>query len=337
MKHIAALISSVLLASSVASAFEGKGSFMPPNNLHLQDKMNGGEGITEEQFNAVMDRAEAIYKPIIAKMGATLSMERRWSDNTVNAYADQPTPTKWVVHMFGGLARRSEVTEDGFAMVVCHELGHHIGGYPYVESWAANEGQSDMYATGACASKLFADNLELSFAAQDSLPAEMIEKCDRNHPPEGRDVCYRAIAAGKSLGDLLGALKNQKVNFNTPDTRVVTRTNNKHPDAQCRLDTYVASALCGSSTWDYDLIPGKSFANRNSFQAQTEAFAHSCTTGEGARPRCWFAALTADSPAPEPAPSCPLGNDALCEAVCKINPEMPWCAESDHDHDHDHY
>ena len=31
--------------------------------------------------------------------------------------------------MYGGLARRAEVTEDGFAMVLCHELGHHVSLY----------------------------------------------------------------------------------------------------------------------------------------------------------------------------------------------------------------
>ena len=30
--------------------------------------------------------------------------------------------------MFGGLAGHETITTDAFALVACHELGHHIGG-----------------------------------------------------------------------------------------------------------------------------------------------------------------------------------------------------------------
>ena len=69
--------------------------------------------------------------------------------NTVNANASQRGRT-WIVNMYGGLARRPEITPDGFAMVLCHELGHHMGGFPFVSGWAANEGQSDLFATLSC-------------------------------------------------------------------------------------------------------------------------------------------------------------------------------------------
>jgi hypothetical protein len=320
MRKIRMIVSSALLVSSAAFAFEGQRTFMPPNKLHLEAQ--DGAGISEAQFNAVIDRAEAIYKPLFTKFGATLSIDRRWSDETVNASADQAGNT-WRVNMYGGLARRGEVTEDGFAMVLCHEIGHHIGGYPYVQDWAANEGQSDIHATGACAAKMFAVNEELSFAAQENLPEEMKAKCDAHHADAtGRDICYRSMVAGKSLADLLAALGNTKANFETPDTTVVSKTNNSHPAAQCRLDTYVAGALCGASKWDYNLIPGKSFPKRNSMDAQKEAYDHSCETGEGARPKCWFAALTTD---PAPGGDCPLGDEALCTLICQIDPSQPWC------------
>jgi hypothetical protein len=261
-------------------------SFMPPNNLD-DEELTGG--LNEQQFNAVIDRVEAVYQPIVKAMGATLTVERRWNDETVNAFADQLTPTKWEVHMFGGLARRPEVSEDGFAMVMCHELGHHLGGYPFYQGDVmSNEGQADVHATGACASKVFAVDAALSQKAFDTLPASMKAKCNAAHSTiRGRDVCYRAVVAGKSLGDLLAALEGKKVGFDTPDTSVVSATNDEHPAAQCRLDTYVLSALCGNAKWDYTLIPGKSFQDNNGTAAQSEAFAHSCLS---VRPKCWFAA-----------------------------------------------
>ena len=292
MRKLVSLIFSMLLVSSAANASEGSCNYMPPNNLDKEDSVASWAGITQDQFNAVIDRAVAIYEPLIKGFGGKLIINRRWSDSTVNASALQ-TGSRWEVNMYGGLARRAEVTEDGFAMVLCHEIGHHIGGYPYVQGWASNEGQSDMHATGACATKLFTKNQNLADTAGYGLPDDMIAKCDEKHATaEARDICYRAVVAGKSLGDLLAALGGgQEIGYDTPDTRVVKRTNNAHPQAQCRLDTYIASALCGSEKWDYSLIPGKNAASRNSKAAQDEAYAHSCVEGEGARPKCWFAQL----------------------------------------------
>ena len=47
------------------------------------------------------------------------------------------------------------MTPDGFALVLCHELGHHLAGNPRVQAWAANEGQSDYFSTQSCARELW--------------------------------------------------------------------------------------------------------------------------------------------------------------------------------------
>jgi hypothetical protein len=266
-------------------------NFMPENNLDQEISLNADAGLTQEQFNKVISDTEKVYQPIFKKFGVSLKVEKHWRDNTVNAYAQQNSPTEWEVHMFGGLARRPEVTQDGFALVLCHELGHHLSGFPFVTDWAANEGQSDMHATGACAQKIFTDNTQLSLIADDVVPDLLKKKCDLNFKTaKSRDICARSLAAGKSLATLLAVLKHEKVSFDTPDTSVVNVTDNEHPAAQCRLDTFVAAALCGASKWDYDLIPGKDL-DHESLEAQTEAFNHSCPDGEGSRPKCWFAAL----------------------------------------------
>ena len=77
----------------------------------------------------------------------------------MNAFAKQGAST-WEVHMYGGLARHQAVTADGFALVVCHELGHHLGGAPQKVDWfgrlrwASNEGQADYWGTAKCFRKL---------------------------------------------------------------------------------------------------------------------------------------------------------------------------------------
>lgn len=319
LNKIFVLLASLALSSSALAAQ----TFMPTNKLNLKDNLEAAGGITEAQFNAVIDRALEHYAPIFEQFGATLTVERLWSDSTVNASAEQPTASLWRVNMYGGLARRPEVTEDGFAMVLCHEIGHHLGGYPFVQAWAADEGQSDLYATGACAFKIFQANFSLSQKAVSALPDTLKSKCDANHAADvDRDICYRAIVAGKSLADLLGALGGTSVGYETPDASTVSRTNHAHPAAQCRFDTYAAGAYCGASKWDHALIPGKEMDDHNSVEAQTEAYDHSCESGDGARPRCWFAPVDGDGPAPA---ECPIADPAMCDLLCKFDPSQPWC------------
>jgi len=182
---------------------------------------------------------------------------------------------------------------------------------------ATDETTSD----AASAMKMFTTNFELSQRAEAELPQAIKDKCKADRPENEQDNCQRAMLAGKALADLLGALGGETVNFDTPDTSTVTRTNNEHPAAQCRLDTYVAGALCGAKTWDYGFIPGKGQAQHNSMAAQAEAYQHSCETGDGARPKCWFAALTTDPTGGE----CPFGDQSICDLLCAFDPTQPFC------------
>jgi hypothetical protein len=268
------LLSTSLLAKPIQT-------FMPENNLHLQDNLFSENGMTEEMFNDIIDQVEAYYKPIVSNLGGDLYVERNWDDATVNAYASQEGST-WKVAMFGGLARRPEVTPDGFAMVVCHELGHHVAGWPYVQSWAANEGQSDYFALHACAKNLWKDQADENAQAKSSVDAYAKKLCDANSKSD-MGMCYRSMSAGYSLANLLGALNNQKVSFTTPDKSVVSKTNNSHPKAQCRLDTYVAGILC-AATWNDDLIPKNAKESAKYMCTSTDLNNYPIT----ARPRCWF-------------------------------------------------
>src|SRR5688572_29988567 len=123
------LFVSVAAIGALVSA-TAKASFLPENNLHLQDSMKRPANVSEAQFNAAIVKARGIFEPIVRSLGGTLSIRGNWSDTTVNASATQLFGT-WVVDMFGGLARRPETTPDGFAMVLCHEIGHHLAGFPF--------------------------------------------------------------------------------------------------------------------------------------------------------------------------------------------------------------
>jgi hypothetical protein len=206
-------------------------------------------------------------------------MKRLWDNNTVNASASRSFG-RWIVNMYGGLARRPEVTPDGFAMVLCHELGHHMAGFPFSRSWAANEGQSDYFASLSCARALWKDETKVNAEAAKTVAKVAKELCDDKWSFDSdRNLCYRTMNGAKSLATLLA--RGKAVSVGTPDPSEVSKTNKAHPAGQCRLDTYAQGAIC-EADWDEESIPK---TLKNSAKV-------TCTRADGfetgVRPLCWY-------------------------------------------------
>jgi hypothetical protein len=212
--------------------------FMEDNNLHLQDS-GFAANMTQEEFEAIIDAAYAIYAPAAKAKGEVLKINAKWSDSTVNANCGRNFGTV-TVNMYGGMARRPEVTPDAFALVLCHELGHAYGGAPYIRaaSEMSAEGQADYYGAQTCLKSLLP-----KIEATGEEPSDYIaNKCAR---ASNSSLCERQLMAGEHLGTLLSTMKNERTpDYETPDKSVVSRTELSYPKTvQCRLDTYQAGSL----------------------------------------------------------------------------------------------
>lgn len=284
--------------------------FLPDNNLKIAVGSLEDKGITQAQFNAVMDQAEALYKPVIAARGANLVLKRLWDNNTVNASAQQQG-NSWILNMYGGLARHATITQDGMALVVCHELGHHIGGAPKYggDDWASNEGEADYFANLKCLRRMFASPAGRSFTRpKGGDEATARAGCEAAWKSSSdRALCTRAAMAGMSVTSLFRVLRNQTVlpKFDTPDPTVVTATEDGHPDTQCRLDTYYAGSLCTRGL--------------NEALSETDPAVGTCTPAGGQtggyRPKCWY------KPGADGVPAAP-------EVVQRAHPKSPALVSS---------
>jgi hypothetical protein len=277
----------VIQTPTHACDIHGRSGIVEDNDLWISvDQKENTNGMDEATFNAVLDRIEAIYTPVIRSRGKTLRVDRDWSNGTVNAFAQQ-TGNIWRISMFGGLARHHTVTPDGFALVACHEIGHHIGGLPkkrgfFGSSWASNEGQSDYFGNAKCLRIYFEEDDNIAIVEQMDVPEYATERCEANFTTaEDVAICQRGAMAGMSLANLFRALRNSEdeLKFDTPDPRQVARTDDNHPASQCRLDTYFQGALCEISAYedlsDRDVNEG----------ACHPAAGHT----DGLRPLCWYA------------------------------------------------
>jgi hypothetical protein len=284
MKITALVLGLTLAGSAFACTQNGKRGIVPENKLKIPAGKKSINGITESDFNAAIDEVETVFAPIVANYGGKLKIERNWTDGTVNAYANQQGKT-WTVAMFGGLARHPAVTRDAMALVVCHELGHHIGGAPKIRGagnrWASNEGQADYFAALKCLRRAWINDNNESIAKSLNAPKLVVDGCKKTYKSDRVEnaLCIRTSMAGKSVADLFSDLEGAKESkFETPDTTVVTRTDDNHPRSQCRLDTYYQGSLC-EVAFTEDV-------------SQTEEAPGTChkVNGHkiGLRPLCWF-------------------------------------------------
>tara|TARA_R110002072_G_scaffold64203_2_gene159366 strand:- start:207752 stop:209005 length:1254 start_codon:yes stop_codon:yes gene_type:complete len=287
---------SVLCSTYSNACVNGKGYF-PKNNWKISPEFNSA-GISEKSFNETIEKIKNYYSPYFRSAGGNLVVQQDWSDGTVNAFANREG-NNWIIKMFGGLARHPSMTKDGFALVMCHEIGHHLGGAPRYESgasWASNEGQSDYFAGSKCLRKIFEDENNLDEVAKLNVPSEVRTKCEEQHGnSEEGAVCMRVSMAGHATSSMFAQLSNgTSPDFTKPDTKVVTKTYDSHPHYQCRLDTYFQSALCEVHK---DVQIGQNNPNAG---VCSRPGGHEI----GMRPLCWYLP-TNFNPDPDPDPNDP--------------------------------
>jgi len=280
--------------------FEAQGTFIPEEDIKITNRIfsERDANMTEAEFNGVIEKARLYYTPIVSAHGGKLDIIGAWTDDTLNASASQFFGT-WRVNMYGGLARHPEMTLDGFAMVLCHEIGHHLAGFSFTKSmfggvWAANEGQSDYFAAHSCARELWGPEVEVNATFREPANELVKQRCDLAWQNEDeQNLCYRINAAGESLARVLSSLKKDETfpQYDTPDANKVGQTDNRHPQAQCRLDTTFSASVC-QADFNTSIIPGKKATDPYGPDAEKEASENSCMEisgyTEGLRPRCWF-------------------------------------------------
>ena len=250
-----------------------------------RDDVNEDSNISKKEFNKILDTVKKVYGPIFKSQRMNFRIESQWEDKQVNAFAGTRGTDRYIL-LYGGYARHKMMTKDAYLSVVCHEIGHHLGGFPKknAHTWSSSEGQADYFSTLKCMKEVLRDdedNKESALALD--RPDEVKKQC-RFQYANTNDyyICLRSSKAaeehGKVIDDLDSKGASSDVSLLTPSNYVVSDSNLKHPDAQCRVDTKYQGALCNVSTKialdDLDEAIGTcTFNNFNIL---------------GNRPACWF-------------------------------------------------
>lgn len=254
--------------------------FLPENNLAIPTGIKN-QGLTFDQYNAVIDKVEKVYSPIAASYGKKIQFNRLWESPIVNA-GTYPKGDTWIINLYGGYARHPAISEDGYALVLCHEIGHHIGGAPKKESvkWSSGEGQADYFATLKCLRRVFRkdDNIAIVANMQD-IPAAITDKCHGPFKEEWESaLCIRTTMAGISPGNISADIRGTiPPDISNSDSGTVEELFTGYPEPQCRLDTYFMGSVCEVGS--------------NLRVSQTDEAINTCHEKNGytvgLRPKCW--------------------------------------------------
>ncbi len=279
------LTSALFLLFIVMNIAHAKLNVIPENDLkngiNVRSKSTGA--VTENDFNFVTKTLHRIYAPkILEKSGLKFILNANWKDETVNAFATREVDS-WSVHVAGGIARGKGMTKDSLALVICHEIGHHLGGAPRTflyEGWPAAEGQADYWATSKCLKSYYQEFFQEEFTLDQTVPEKVIFDCNAIYKNTASlKVCVRSMMASLNFSQFLNSLPGVKIpiSLQTPDTRQVKGTNtNDYPRPQCRFDTLYQGALCNI---DANVLTSDEDENVGHCIDPNKA---------GTRPRCWY-------------------------------------------------
>jgi hypothetical protein len=124
--------------------------------------------------------------------------------------------------ILGGTTRIKGLTPDAYAAIVCHELGHVIGGYPLqtiaFAEWSSSEGQSDFFAANICLPKYFRSLNE----TEDKIPARI------------EAAGYKMI---QSFSQIIKE-ENELIRFKVDTTKTPATLINNYPSLQCRYENF---------------------------------------------------------------------------------------------------
>jgi hypothetical protein len=257
---------------------------LPDNDMRIPDMRAKNPGlVTESEFNQVISILKKIYSADIeTKSGLKFIVNANWEDDTVNAYATREVES-WSIHIAGGLARAKAMTKDSLALIVCHEIGHHLGGAPRTflfDGWPSAEGQADYWATSKCLKRYYQELRNEEVVLDDRIPEKVMNDCRMVYKSMAEfKICLRSQLAAVDFSNFLNMLPTTKVatSINLLDTREVKGTNtNDYPRPQCRVDTVYAGTLCtihhSVQTSDTDDKIGHCIDQ----------------TKPGTRPKCWY-------------------------------------------------
>jgi hypothetical protein len=169
---------------------------------------------------------------IISLFNAPIILDAQWE----SPYFGAGMSNQKSMMILGGTTRVEGMTKDAYAAVICHELGHVLGGAPYQTihgaEWVSAEGQADFFAASVCLPRYFKN---LGMNAHDI--SARVEKA-------GYEMLSSLAPFGSGTRDEVDSLQR----FYELHEKIENTLINNYPSLQCRYETF-RNSLKRSDCW----------------------------------------------------------------------------------------
>lgn len=223
-----------------------------------------------QDFNFLIKSISAIFASEVADLSATLTFTLK-QDPTgkPNAYASKRENNIWEVTIISTLLELDQISTSSLAMILCHEIGHFIGGKPYVigrrltpavvqrapKNMSA-EGQADFFAAQICFPALINEYPEI-INQVNFYPVNQIavKDCQNEICKKSIHTSYETILVYQELMKQLGAHESFFGHLKNETSDRTLNFVSEYPTLDCRFETFV-NAITGAemrpSCWFVD-------------------------------------------------------------------------------------
>lgn len=221
--------------------------------------------VSEVDYSKLTSALHSIYGKKIEATSNYLKFTLKDSKQAPNAYAAKTADGNWEITVVASLLSLQEQTKASLGIILCHEIGHFLGGEPYVVGVQMTpavrarapkkmscEGQADYFATGECIKQL-ANILPDLFDGNHGLINPLVDHyCDESYREiKERVTCRESLVASyqaiRVYQRIMEELQVPSSFFGKVENEKSDRTLNyvgEYPDLDCRYETFIKGALC---------------------------------------------------------------------------------------------
>lgn len=223
--------------------------------------------VNKTDYVRISNALKSIYADKIREQGGNLKFVLSEASGAPNAYAAKKGEDSWEITVVSSFLNLSHQTIPTLGIILCHEVGHFLGGKPYVvgkqmtaavRAWAPKkmsaEGQADYFATSECIKNLANQIPDLFVSNKGLLNLPSSQECRRSYTNEKEiKLCNEILTASHQAILVYQQILDQLSVPNSFFARIQNAASDRtldlvgeYPELDCRYETFIKGTLCSS-------------------------------------------------------------------------------------------
>ena len=241
------LISLIFLTQITYASFQKE--FNSERYQIFPDQITTSE-INKDSFSSKINEILPIFIKESLAQNRIIVQNPMWETPYFSAWAKKQNESIYMINFWGGMARIPGMLTETWEFIICHEIGHIIGGHPYHQKvtdslWASSEGQADHFAVVSCLPKFYRSQTQL-LEPLDLYPYE-VSLCEEKYSKEeDKIICKKILRAGRGFVDINSYLNPDiaKADFFSNEIEAEKTIFDSYPSMQCRFDIFKTASQC---------------------------------------------------------------------------------------------